>query len=225
VTLAPEGGAHQSIYTPLIGLGQPGLSSFEPGQADELATIMRWGFEHMQADDGGSVYLRLSTRPVDQIKREITPALRSDILAGGYWLEEPKPDTEIAIVTMGAMLTEAHAALSEDMPGVGLLIVTLADRLMEGWHHARRHRRAGQDTGTSHVESLLSRLPGRAGLITVLDGHPATLSWMAGVGRHRIQSLGVEDFGRSADIPDIHRVHEIDAEAIIDAAARLCLTG
>ena len=228
VTLAPEGGAHQSIYTPLIGLGQPGLSSFEPGQADELATIMRWGFEHMQADDGGSVYLRLSTRPVDQIKREITPALRSDILAGGYWLEEPEPDTEIAIVTMGAMLTEAreaHAALSEDMPGVGLLIVTSADRLMEGWHHARRHRRAGQDTGTSHVESLLSRLPGRAGLITVLDGHPATLSWMAGVGRHRIQSLGVEDFGRSADIPDIHRVHEIDAEAIIDAAARLCLTG
>ncbi|MBT6206093.1 MAG: transketolase, partial [Rhodospirillaceae bacterium] len=71
VTLAPEGGAHQSIYTPLIGLGQPGLSSFEPTFADELATIMRWGFEHMQADDGGSVYLRLSTRPVDQIKREI----------------------------------------------------------------------------------------------------------------------------------------------------------
>ena len=69
MTLAPEGGAHQSIDTPLIGIGQAGLAAFEPAFVDELAVLMRWGFEHMQADDGGSVYLRLSTRPIEQPKR------------------------------------------------------------------------------------------------------------------------------------------------------------
>ena len=37
VTLGPEGGAHQSINSPLIGIGQPGLTYFEPAYADELA--------------------------------------------------------------------------------------------------------------------------------------------------------------------------------------------
>ncbi|MBT6204774.1 MAG: transketolase, partial [Rhodospirillaceae bacterium] len=153
---------------------------------------------------------------------------QNDILSGGYWLEEPSDDAEIAVVAVGAMLPEArqaHAALIEDVPGAGLLVATSAGRLMADWHHARHHRRAGQAAEPSHVERLLGRLPENAGLITVLDGHPATLSWMGSVRRHRIQSLGVEDFGRSADIPDIHRVHGIDAEAIVDAAARLCLTG
>ena len=227
VTLAPEGGAHQSIVTPLIGIGQPGLTSFEPAWADELAAIMRWGFGHMQAEDGGSVYLRLSTRPVAQIEREMDAGLERDVLAGGYWLEAPSADAEIAIVFAGATAPEAreaHATLAEDLPGAGLLAVTSADRLMAQWRRARRRRRAGDGGGTSHVETLLDRLPARAGLVTVLDGHPAALSWMGGVRRHRIQSLGVEDFGLSADIPDIHRIHGIDARAIVDAAARLCLT-
>ena len=30
ITLAPEGGAHQSIATPLIGMAQDGLATFEP---------------------------------------------------------------------------------------------------------------------------------------------------------------------------------------------------
>jgi pyruvate dehydrogenase E1 component len=103
-------------------------------------------------------------------------------------------------------------------------VVTSAERLLEGWHGARRQRRAGRDPGVSHVERLLARLPGHGGLVTVLDGHPATLSWLAGVGRHKTQSLGVESFGQSADLVDIYRAAGIDAEAIVDAAARLCLT-
>ena len=79
VTLAGEGGAHQSIGTPLIGMAQDGLAAFEPAFVDELAVIMRWAFDYMQRDGeapdetparpwlrdrhGGSVYLRLSTRP------------------------------------------------------------------------------------------------------------------------------------------------------------------
>ncbi len=217
ISLAPEGGAHQSIYTPLIGLGQAGLIAFEPAYGDELSIIMRWGFGHMQASDGCSVYLRLSTRPVEQIERPVTPDLESGIVSGGYWLFEPGATSEIAIIAMGATVTEAMAArtmLSEDLGDVGLLVVTSADLLMAGWH---------KRDGNSHAERLLARVPADAGLVTVCDAHPATLSWMAAVGRHRIQALGVTDFGQSADIPDLYRLHSIDAAAIVDAASSLCL--
>ena len=40
ITLAPEGGAHQSIAEPLIGLAQDGLAAFEPAFVDELAVIL-----------------------------------------------------------------------------------------------------------------------------------------------------------------------------------------
>ena len=91
LSLAPEGGAHQSIVTPLIGIGQPGLAFFEPAYADELSEIMRWGFAHMQAPDGGSVYLRLSTLPLEQPGRKITKNLARNIIAGAYWLDKPGP--------------------------------------------------------------------------------------------------------------------------------------
>src|SRR6185437_4210941 len=99
ITLAPEGGAHQSIKTPLIGMGQDGLASFEPAYVDELAAIMRWAFSYMQKgggeisernwlrdETGGSVYLRLSTRPIEQIQRQMTDELRQQIVDGAYWM-------------------------------------------------------------------------------------------------------------------------------------------
>ena len=91
ITLAPEGGAHQSIATPLIGMAQDGLASFEPAFVDELAVIMGWGFAHMQREggEGGSVYLRLSTRTLDQPQRIMTPDLQRDITDGAYWLRKP----------------------------------------------------------------------------------------------------------------------------------------
>ena len=106
VTLAPEGGAHQSIGTPLIGMAQDGLASFEPAFVDELAVIMRWAFDYMQRDGrrragratwlrdetGGSVYLRLSTRGLEQPQRAMTPELADDIIAGAYWLRKPGPN-------------------------------------------------------------------------------------------------------------------------------------
>jgi pyruvate dehydrogenase E1 component len=218
VSLSPEGGAHQSVYTPLVGLGQPGLTYFEPACVDELPEILRWSFEHLQDEDGGSVYLRLSTRPVEQPLREMTPSLRDDLLAGGYWIVPPAPDAEIAIATCGAVLpeaVEAHRQLAEDVPGAGLLVITSPDRLERGWRARTRNGAA------SHVETLLERLPASAGLVTVLDGHPATLSWLGAVARHRVAPLGVDRFGQSGDIPDLYRVHGIDAEAIVEAAARL----
>src|SRR3546814_9797161 len=92
-TLAAEGVAHQSINTPLIGMGQPNLAYFEPAWADEVAAMMRWSFEHLQRPDGSSVYLRLSTRSIPQIARE-DDSWRDDALKGGYWLRRPAEDAE-----------------------------------------------------------------------------------------------------------------------------------
>ena len=103
LTLAPEGGAHQSIATPLIGLGLPNLDFFEPAYVDELAEIMRWGFEFMQAPDGRSLYLRLSTRALAQPARIIGPELQGALIAGAYWMVPPAPDAELAIVYSGAV--------------------------------------------------------------------------------------------------------------------------
>jgi len=221
ITLAPEGGAHQSINSPLIGLSQPGLTSYEPAYADELAHIMGWGFEHMQADDGGSVYLRLSTRVIDQPQRDFAP-VAEDVIAGAYWLREPAPGAELAIVYTGVIAPEAieaHEAILEDIPGAGLLAVTSADRLYADWQATTRAHAQGPNVTPSHIEALLSQLAPDAGLVSVLDGHPMALSWLGGVANHDIAALGVERFGQSGDLQDLYRTHRIDADAILDGAA------
>jgi pyruvate dehydrogenase E1 component len=218
ISLAPEGGAHQSVYTPLIGMGQPGLASFEPAFVDELSEILRWSFGHLQDDDGGAVYLRLSTRPVAQPVRAMTSQLAADVLAGAYWLVPPGPGAEIAIVACGAVVPdaiEAHRQLIEDLPGAGLLVVTSAGRLEGDW------RRALAGGGPSHIARLLDVLDASAGLITVADAHPATLSWLGAVTPRRTMPLGVDRFGQSGDIPDLYEAYGLDADAIVAAAARL----
>jgi pyruvate dehydrogenase E1 component len=238
ITLAPEGGAHQSIGTPLIGMAQDGLAAFEPAFVDELAVILAWAFDYLQRDGdprdsswlreahGGSVYLRLSTRAIDQPAREMTNALREAIIAGGYWLKPPKPKAELAIVYQGAVAPQALAVydqILEDIPDAGLLAVTSADRLNAGWQAAQRARQAGPTTEQAAIERLLAPLARDASLVTVIDGHPATLAWLGGVCGHRVQALGVEHFGQSGDLTDLHRVYRIDEDAILDAVAAACL--
>ena len=222
VSLAPEGGAHQSVLTPLIGLSQPGLTAFEPAFVDELAEILRWSFEHIQADDGGAVYLRLSTRPLAQPSRELSPDVKTQIIDGGYWLVPPAPGAELAIVVSGPVISEAldaHREIVEDIPGAGLLVVTSAGRLQHAWTEALKTG----DAERTHIRQLLRPLAADAGLVTVLDGHPATLSWLGSVGRHRVLPLGVSRFGQSGDVPDLYKAYELDADAILNAAARLCV--
>jgi len=220
VTLAPEGGAHQSIGEPLVGLAQPGLASFEPAYADELAVLLRWAFAEIQREGGESVYFRLSTRPVEQPKRQVDPDLAKAIVAGAYWLREPEPGAELAIAYCGAVAPEAlaaHQEMAEDIPGAGLLAITSPDRLHRDW------REACARGETSVAERLLARLRLGAALVTVGDCHPATLSWLGAVAHNPIVPLGVERFGQSGDIPDLYHAYGIDAGAILDAAARACL--
>jgi pyruvate dehydrogenase E1 component len=217
LTLAPEGGAHQSIATPMIGMAQDKLASFDPAFTDELAVIMRWGFEHMQADDGGSVYLRLSTRSLDQPDRDIS-GIAADIVRGAYWHVAPTAGAPLAIVYSGTVAPEAiaaHAEIVEDVPGAGLLAVTSPDILHNDWESAR--------AGQTHIKSLLDQLAPNAALVTVLDGAPATLSWLGSVNGQRVHPLGVSKFGQSGDIPDLYRTYGLDTNAIVDACAQACL--
>ncbi|WP_379923555.1 transketolase [Erythrobacter sp. R86502] len=225
ITLAGEGGAHQSINTPLIGMGQPGLESFEPAFADEVALMMRWAFDHMQADEGSSVYLRLTTRQTEQHVRTDTH-WKANALAGAYWLREPGPGAKAAIAYCGAVAPEALAAweaLRDDVPGLGLLAVTSPDRLHRDWSRARAARWNGGTYAPSHLETLLRQLAPDAGLVTVLDGSPAALSWLGGVCGHRVSPLGTDRFGQTGDLVDLYRTYRLDTNAIIDAMAELFL--
>jgi pyruvate dehydrogenase E1 component len=225
VTLGPEGGAHQSINPPLIALGQPGLRHYEPAFADELALFMEEAFRLIQAPDGESVYLRLTTRTIRQVERP-DEAWKSGALAGGYWLREPGPGSEAALVYSGAIAPEALAAweaLRDDVPGLGLLAITSPDLLHRGWSERRRGRWGGKGASPSHAEQLLAPLSPGAGLVTLLDGAPASLSWLGGVLGHRVSPLGIERFGQTGSLPDLYREYRLDSDSIVEAAAELFL--
>jgi len=235
ITLAPEGGAHQSIAEPLIGMAQDGLAAFEPAFVDELAVIMAWALAYMQKDGegepsernwlrdetGGSTYLRLSTRPIEQIQRPMTGELRQGIVDGAYWLRKPGPNAQVIVAYTGAVAPEAIAAvglMAEDRRDVGLLAVTSADRLNAGWTAAQRMRERGLVHARSHIERLLDEVPPSCAIVSVLDGHPATLAWLGAVAGHRVRPLGVEHFGQTGSLPDLYRHYGIDTNAIVAAA-------
>ncbi len=218
VTLSPEGGAHQSQTTPLIGMGLPNLASYEPAFVDELAVMMRESFNRMLAEDGGATYLRLSTRQLDQPIREMTKDLEHDLLAGAYWLMPPGPNCDVVIAAMGALIPEAisaHKVLLEDCPDAGLLAVTSPDQLHKNWLSAE------QGAEEFHLARLFAEVPQNSGIVTICDAHPATLSWLGASLVREVVPLGVEGFGQSADLPDLYRSLKIDSDAIVDAAARL----
>ncbi len=235
VTLAPEGGAHQSVGSPLIGMAQDGLAAFEPAFADELAVIMEWAFDYLQRDGGGdpdertwlrdetggSVYLRLTTNPIEQPGSRAGDAFRQGAIDGAYWLRQPGPNCDVVIAYQGAVAPEAIEAaviIAEGRRDVGVLAVTSADRLNAGWMAAQRARARGNAKAHSHVERLLHALPRHCTLITVIDGHPATLAWLGSVVGHRAIPLGVEHFGQTGTIGDLYRHFGIDAESIVAKA-------
>jgi pyruvate dehydrogenase E1 component len=225
VTLGPEGGAHQSINPPLIALGQPGLRHYEPAFVDELALLMEEGFRLMQAPDGESIYLRLTTRTIAQVDRP-DGSWKQGAIAGGYWLREPAPGAEAALVYSGALAPEAFAAweaLKDDVPGLGLLAITSPDLLHRGWSARRRGRWGAGSSAPSHVERLLAPLAAHAGLVTLIDAAPASLSWLGGVRGQKVSPLGVERFGQTGSLEALYRDYRLDSSAIIEAVAELFL--
>ena len=238
VTLAPEGGAHQSIGTPLTGMSQDGLAAFEPAFADELAVIMEWAFDYLQRDGdgdrdertwlrdetGGSVYLRLTTNPLEQPGKRHDDAFRQGAIDGAYWLRKPGPNCQVVIAHQGAIAPEAIAAagiIAEHRRDVGVLAVTSSDRLNAGWTAAQRARARGNSRARSHIEALLADLPRDCLILTAIDGHPATLAWLGAVGGHRTVSHGVEHFGQTGTIGDLYRHFGLDRAALAQSVLAL----
>jgi pyruvate dehydrogenase E1 component len=233
ITLSYEGGAHQSVGTPLIGMSQDGLAAFEPAFVDELAVIMQWAFEYMQKDGepdpdertwlrdetGGSVYLRLSTNPLEQPGKRVDQDFRQGAIDGAYWLRKPGPNCEVVIAYQGVVAPEAIKAagiIGGGRRDVGVLAVTSADRLNAGWTAAQRARSRGQTAARGHIETLMANLPPHCKIVTVIDGHPATLAWLGAVQGHQTIPLGVEHFGQTGTIGDLYHHYGIDAAAIVE---------
>ncbi len=223
LSLAPEGGQHQSVNTPLIGMSADRLASYEPSHVDELAILLRFAFHHMQQPDGSAVWLRLSTRQLDQNPRELDPQA---VISGAHWVVPPSPGARIALAYQGPVAPEAEQAFAElaaEEPGAGLLAITSPDRLHADWSAAGRARRRGELGVMSHVETILAPLAPDAALVTILDGHPAAHSWLGAVRGQRVVALGPDRFGQSGDIPDLYREYGLDVDAILDACAQALL--
>jgi pyruvate dehydrogenase E1 component len=223
LTLAPEGGQHQSVNTPLIGMAADRLASFEPAHVDELAILLRHALEFMQQPNGSAVWLRLSTRTLPQPDRSLDPA---EVIAGAHWVVKPAEGARLALAYQGPVATEvmeAFDAIAEDVAGAGLLAITSPDRLHAGWLDAMQARRDGDRSARSHIERILAPLAPGAALVTVLDGHPATHAWLGSVRGQRVVPLGVDHFGQGGDIPDLYRAYGLDTDAILDACAQALL--
>ncbi len=221
VTLAPEGGAHQSVITPGIGVALPGCVYFEPAFAREVEWILLAALDDIARRRGESLYLRLTTRPVDQrLAPPADEARRGDVLAGGYRLldarEVPGWDAEasaVSIFAMGAMVTEALAAataLRERGIHASVFVVTSPDRLYRGL-----------TAPPPHLHRLVGADEEDVPIVSVLDGHSHALAFLGGALGVPQVALGVDHFGQSGTRADLYRHHGIDTPAIIRAARTL----
>ncbi len=223
VTLAAEGGAHQSITTPSIGLETPGVTAYEPAFAVETEWCLLDALSRLGRPGGQSAYLRLTTRPLDQALADLpadTTERRRDVLAGGYRLRSAEnPDVTIAVV--GALVPEALAA-ADLLAGFGVAadvcVVTSYDRLWRAMQ-ARRGLLRGPSDGVD--QSVLDRMLRPTPLVTLLDGHPHTLAFLATVHGVPVTCLGVSEFGQAGALSEVYAHHGLDARSVLDAALDL----
>jgi pyruvate dehydrogenase E1 component len=222
VTLAPEGGAHQSIITPSVGLEQPRCTAWEPAFGQDLEWTLLAALGGLGYAGGTSAYFRLSTRPLDQALARIPAdpsareARREHVVAGGYVLQQAERPPDVTLVGMGAVLPEvitAAEALSAEGIAVDLVCLTSADLVFRALQ-SRQGLMAGDDA----ILDTLFPHGRRAPIVAVLDGHPHTLAFLSAIRCVPIANLGVSDFGQSGDVPDLYAHFGIDAQTIIGAA-------
>ena len=229
VSLSREGGAHQSIITPGIGIETPGLVYAEPCFARELEWLLLDALRRMQEPDGEAYYLRLSTKPIDQAPfteaalRLGEERLRADVIAGGFRLREPSVSGDrVVIAASGAIVPEtleAAAQLSEE-EGVEATVLCLSspDRLFRDWQASRTEALRGRTTRRSHLESLLTPAEHGLPVVTVLDGASHALAFVGSALGSRSIALGVDRFGQTGSPAELYREYGIDAEAIVAAS-------
>ena len=229
VTLAPEGGAHQSTVTASLGMELPQLTYAEPCYARTLDWIMCDALAQLGTEDGTSSYLRLSTRPIDQKPFETllaargTESLRADVLHGGYRLVEPDGDADLVIAATGAVVPEAVAAaamLADEGVRAVVLDLTSPDRLYRSWRMSLRNaaRLANATPASHHLDTLIRPSERRLPILTVHDAASHTMAWLGSVHGARVVPVGIDDFGQSGTIADLYGVFDLLPEQLVNAA-------
>ena len=229
ITLAPEGGAHQSTVTASLGMELPGISYAEPAYAMALDWLLCDGLNQLSAPGGQSLYLRLTTRPVDQtpfteaIARSGADRLRADVLAGGYRLRSPESTADVIFVASGAVMPEvleAVARLREEGVEAVLIDATSLDRLYEGWRTTQRAavssgRRARKDF---HLAGLIPAAERHLPIVTVHDASSHAMAWLGSVFGQRVVPVGVDSFGQSGTINDLYGLFGMLPDQLVNAA-------
>ena len=229
VTLAPEGGAHQSTVTASIGMELPGITYAEPAFATALDWLLCDGLARLSEADGKSLYLRLTTRPVDQSPFGAATArvgedeLRADVLAGGYRLVSPDAAADVIIVASGAVMPEAvESAERLHVEGVEAAVIDASslDRLYEGW---RASQRAAVAAGTRmrtdfHLAKLIPAAERHVPIVTVHDASSHAMAWLGSVFGQRVVPVGVDGFGQSGSIRDLYGLFGMLPEQLVNAA-------
>jgi len=231
VTLAPEGGAHQSTITPSVGAELPGLHYAEPAYGAEVDWLLCDALVQLGAPDGESTYLRLSTRPIDQapfaaaLERHGEEGLRAQVLAGGYRLIDGEPDGRpgVTIVTTGAMAPEAiDAAERLDVEGVQATVVHLTspDRMYRGWQRSYATAAASAQVvrQPSHLHRIIPPTERGRPIVSVHDAASHSLAWIGSAIGTRQYNLGVDRFGESGTVADLHEIVGISAGNIVNAS-------
>jgi pyruvate dehydrogenase E1 component len=225
VSLAPEGGAHQSIITPSVGLEQPRCVAWEPAFGQDLEWTLLAALGSLGRPDGTSAYFRLTTRPIDQSLARVPddPAAREErrghVLGGGYVIRRAAGPPNVTLVGTGAIMPEVLAAaqeLADAGVAVDVVCLTSADLVFRGFQ-----ARMGLGDGDPGILDIVLPADRAAPIVTVLDGHPHTFSFLSAVRCQPIACLGVDDFGQSGDVADLYAYFGIDAETIVGAAIDL----
>jgi pyruvate dehydrogenase E1 component len=230
LSLSREGGAHQSLNTPGIGIETPGLMYAEPCYARELEWLLLDGLDRMQNPDGEALYLRLSTKPIDQapfaelVSRRGAEAVRADVVAGGFRLREPSGgEARVLVATCGAMVPESLAAAellaSEEGVAATIIVCSSPDRLYRDWRAARvRPLETGGAPASCHLDRLVLPEERGAPLVTLVDGHSHALAWIGSALGVPCVPLGVDRFGQTGSQPALYAAYDVSPEAVVTAA-------
>jgi len=227
VSLSTEGGAHQGLITPSLGINTPGITYFEPAFAREVEWILLDAVGSIGSGEGESYMLRLSTKPIDQTQfPEASEGLQEAVLAGCYRLRTAPPESAavLSVFAVGAMVDEAISAiepLEREGIGVSLFVVTSPDLLFRKMNAASANEQAGQDDGAWNPTGLLDDREIGQPVLTVIDGHPHSMSFLGATLDSPSTSLGVTSYGQSGARADLYRHFGIDAQGIYEAGLGL----
>jgi len=230
VTLASEGGAHQSLMTSSIGVELPELEAYEPCFAQELEWIMMQALVRVQRRES-STYLRLTTKRVDQ---QLFPSpesvekkeqLRRQVLAGAYRLRDARDSPAydpgrngVHLFSCGAMVPEALEAceqLQQEGIFANLFNVTGPGPLYRNFQRAVHQASEGKTPVANLIDELISQEERSSPIVTVVDAHPHSLAWIGSAVGTRLWPLGVDRFGQSGSVGELYSDCRIDTANIV----------